>query len=303
MKWIFVVNITSGQGKSVKEINTIHRVMQQANLEYEIIKTEYPGHASAITKTFSKEDDVCIVSVGGDGTIFEVVNGLNEDVPMAILPTGSGNDFFRMIGDQNHPTEELLNDLLDSYETRIDLCHARRDNKDYKFINCTSLGFDADINADAVKIIKNTTIHKNNAYNIGIIKNLLFRKNKEYLIEIDGQKTTINTMLITIMNGKYYGNGFNPTPMADCQDGYLDICHIDYLSIPKILKFIPLYKNGRHLKLKAIHFKKCKHFKLISKNKSSLESDGENYECFKLEIEVLEKALRLRVPKNSLYIK
>ena len=63
--------------------------------DYEIIMTEGKGHASKIASHFSIKDNVTLYSVGGDGTAYEVLNGINDHVCMAIIPAGTGNDYYR----------------------------------------------------------------------------------------------------------------------------------------------------------------------------------------------------------------
>lgn len=85
MKWIFIVNIKSGQGKGQQELSTIHKVMQKHHQDYEIIKTEEALHATKLANKYNKNDNVCLVSMGGDGTLNEVVNGINEGVNLAVI--------------------------------------------------------------------------------------------------------------------------------------------------------------------------------------------------------------------------
>lgn len=67
------------QGRTLKELSTIHKVMQKHNhQDYEIIKTEEALHATKLANKYNKNDNVCLVSMGGDGTLNEVVNGINE---------------------------------------------------------------------------------------------------------------------------------------------------------------------------------------------------------------------------------
>ena len=98
MKHIFIVNPTSGGGKPATLIPVIHEYFKDKKEPYEILLTERNGHATDLTRRYSIKDDVTLYVVGGDGTVFEVLNGLNDSVPMAIIPAGTGNDAFRMLG-------------------------------------------------------------------------------------------------------------------------------------------------------------------------------------------------------------
>lgn len=302
MKWIFITNTTSGQGKTLRELKNIKKIMTLYKQEFEIHQTLYPKHAIEIARKYKEEDDVCLVATGGDGTILEVVNGVNENVPIAILPTGSGNDFSRLIVNQERKFEELIIELLDYKKTYIDICEIKFKDKKMKFVNGSSLGIDADINSDAVKIIKNTKINKKIAYNLAIFKHIFFAKAKKLKIQIDNQIIEDNFSLLTIMNGKYYGNGIMPTPNANAQDGFLDICCVYKMNFLQLIKILPKYKKGLHTNYKKVKIHKCKYIKIEAENKISAQSDGENYQTNFMEIKILEKHQPLIIPKNSLII-
>jgi predicted ATP-dependent endonuclease of OLD family len=71
--------LVEGEG-DVKYIRKAIELLSKEKKEYEILKTEYAGHAKELAAQFHKEDNVCIYATGGDGTLWEVVNGLNPEV-------------------------------------------------------------------------------------------------------------------------------------------------------------------------------------------------------------------------------
>lgn len=303
MKWVFIINSISGQGKSLREINKISKIMENYNQKFEIVKTEYAGHATKIASSYTQNDDVCIVAMGGDGTIYEVINGINRNVPMAIIPTGSGNDFSRMIVKEGEDFEITLTNLIDYKESKVDVCEAIIDNdRIIRFLNGASMGIDADINYDIVKIIRNTKIHKNIAYNLSILKHLTTHKSKEVIIHMDDEVRNLKCNLIAIMNGKYYGNGFIPTPDSNCQDGLLDICYTNSLNLIELINVLPKYKKGTHKDEKKITITKAKRIKISSKTPLCAQSDGENFFCKELDIKILDEKQRIFIPKNSTII-
>ena len=97
MKHIFIINPTSGKHHAIQLIPVIENYFKTHSEAFSIIRTERPGHATEIARRFKAEDDVTLYVLSGDGTANEVHNGLTPKVPMAIIPVGSGNDFFRML--------------------------------------------------------------------------------------------------------------------------------------------------------------------------------------------------------------
>ena len=151
MKALFIINPVAGKGKS-EEIIRSFEPMIKGKLPYHIELTQNKGEATEIVKRYTSEDDYIVFAVGGDGTVNEVVNGMvGSNSTLAILPTGSGNDFVRSIYDK-YTIEELLSDLLDGYDEPIDLI--RIDEK--YFLNISSVGLDAEVvyNANQYKKIK-----------------------------------------------------------------------------------------------------------------------------------------------------
>ena len=97
MKHVFIVNPTAGSGRALKVSNNIKRVCEEENLDYEIIFTNKVGEATKIVKKMKNEKNI-IYSVGGDGTLNEVLNGIMGSKNMlGVLPAGSGNDFYRTL--------------------------------------------------------------------------------------------------------------------------------------------------------------------------------------------------------------
>ena len=95
IKEIYDLGGTPKELLNQKEILNIFLKIIRA--DYEIIETQFPNHAKEIAQQYTALDDVCLYAVGGDGTIFEVMNGINDQVPLAIIPCGTGNDFYRVI--------------------------------------------------------------------------------------------------------------------------------------------------------------------------------------------------------------
>jgi diacylglycerol kinase family enzyme len=95
MKHIFIINPISGTKKFNQYMDYIEETMKDRKLEYEIILTQYEKHASTLASKYDENDDVTLYVFGGDGTVHEVINGIKPNIPLAIIPVGTGNDFYR----------------------------------------------------------------------------------------------------------------------------------------------------------------------------------------------------------------
>ena len=111
-RYLLIVNPEAGSRSTMKALPEIERLLLDRKAEYEFHFTKEKGHATELVKEVGSGFDV-VVSVGGDGTINEIVNGMPDlNKPMGIIPIGTGNDFARTcsikIGDLDAAVDVLL---------------------------------------------------------------------------------------------------------------------------------------------------------------------------------------------------
>ena len=292
MKHIFIVNKISGKKRGLKTVSIIEDIMQKHHYDYEIHITQYPTHAKKIAANYKKEDDVTIYAVGGDGTILEVINGIEEGIPLGIIPCGSGNDFYRLLGSDNSDLEKIIEDTIDAKTVWIDYGISDR----MKFINGTSLGIDALVNYDASSMIRKTVFDKNSAYALSIIKNVIIPKAAHLKIDIDGQHFEDDFLIVTIMNGRYYGNGALPAPESILNDGYFDIVMVKKYNPFLVYALLGKYLKGKHLNDKHFIHLKGQEIHIEASKEVAIQSDGENYKSKHLQISLKHNKLLLKVP-------
>lgn len=292
MKHIFIVNPYTCKNKTQEYITTIESICHELGETYEVYQTDYIGHACDIAKRFNKEDNVCIYSVGGDGTANEVANGLAPEVPMAIIPVGTGNDFFRMLQLDSTNIPKIIKDTIQGKEIAIDygLCN----NK--VFLNTTTMGLDARVNHTVCAMLKNTYLPKFMLYGLAAISNVLNPRPFLSTIHVNGKSIETKSILIAVMNGRYYGNGFSPTKTAELHDGKFDICIVHNTSIPRMLRLLPKYFKGDTSDIKEITNLRSNKITINAREPIHVQTDGENYMQHELCIELIHNGLRLRVP-------
>lgn len=295
MKHIFILNPTAASGKTQKIKNILEKYCIDNNLDYEIIETQYSKHASEIANQYGINDDVTLYSIGGDGTAFEILNGVNDKVSVSIIPAGTGNDFFRMISDDN-------SDIL---QTIIECIHGRNVYVDYgvanktRFLNSTTLGLDARINTLACEIFKKSFMPKKFLYGIASSIGVLAPKPFNMTLTIDDKIIKQKSLLVGVMNGKFYGNGVNPIQDVSIQDGYFDIIVIDNIPVFKLLTLLPKYLSGNTKTIKEIHIYRGKKIKIETEIEIDAQSDGENFKTKSITFDIMKDSLNLRVPMSS----
>ena len=294
MKHIFIINPIAGKKDSTRLIPVIEKQFT-SNDDYQIIVTEQIGHATQIASTYQKADDVCLYAIGGDGTAFEILNGLNDGVPMAVIPNGTGNDYFKMINYPSDDIEQILVDTINGKTVLVDYGLAN----DRRYLNSSSMGVDADVNDLANKIGAKYPVPKSMVYIVATIITVFSVKPIDIDMILDGKEIKKNALLIAVMNGKYYGGGFLPTPMADIQDGLFNICVVEDMKFSRIVKVLPKYFKGEHLGIPEISFYQAKTAILNTPNEVLYGCDGETKYATRIKYQLFKKALSLRVPKES----
>jgi YegS/Rv2252/BmrU family lipid kinase len=291
MKHLFIINPEAGKRKAKGMVPEIMRILDEKQEEYFIEYTEYHGHATEIAKKYAKTEDFRIYSLGGDGTLSEVLNGIvGSGSSLAVIPAGSGNDFFRSISDNN--TTDILRRTINGSEKVIDIGKV---NEKY-FLNISSVGFDAEIghNADALK--QKPLIPSNAVYILSIFTTILKNRTYDLKISIDGKSFSEKLLLAAISNARYYGGGVLPSPEAKIDDGLFDICTVKSLSKLKILRLFPKYIKGAHGILEEVSFYKCKKLEISCNEPIPLNIDGEISAAFSAVFEIVPSALSFVFP-------
>ncbi len=293
MKHLFIINKISGKGAALKAIPYIEEICKEENLEYEIIITQHSSHGAEIIKSHNHEKDLIIYAVGGDGTFLEAVNFINKDIPLGLIPCGSGNDFYRYFGGVNKNLKQNIKDTIHAKERLIDIGQSDM----MKFANTTSLGIDAKINYDASKMIRKSFITKGPAYVLSIIYNAIFLKSLKVKMFVDGKDYSGEYYIICNMNGSYYGNGACAAPKALVDDGYFDLVLFKKANRLKVYKTLVKYLKGKATIKDGVNVIRCKEVIIDSVEDMTCQSDGENYISKHLDVHILPSYLKLKVAK------
>ena len=211
-KYSFIVNPISGGKNKKKIIDLIKRTMDASGHEWELLPTEYAGHAISLAK--EAKSDV-VVAVGGDGTVNEVATGLlGSDKALAIIPCGSGDGLALHLGISRKPAKALKQLLTGKL-----ICMDSGTVNGHPFFCTTGVGFDADVALAFAKAKKRglkTYISK--SWNIW--KHYV---PQTYKIDVDGVVTEMPAMFVTVANANQWGNRAKIAPEASVLDAQLDV--------------------------------------------------------------------------------
>jgi len=249
-KYQFIVNPIAGRGAGRLALPDIDRLSKGMNLDYEIICTEYPRHAIELAQKAVVSGAEYVISVGGDGTSNEVLNGFMQawnldyrNTTMGILGVGRGNDFAFGFGIPAGLQTGF--DILQKNQARfVDIGFIK--GGDYPqgryFGNGVGIGFDAVVGFEAAKL---THLHGFINYIVAALKTIFLYFHAPLLrIEYDNNVLNQPALMVSIMNGRRMGGGFMMAPSAQTDDGLFNLCIVGQLSRLGILKLIPSFMKG-----------------------------------------------------------
>lgn len=242
MHYIFIFNGRADKIAAADSVKAqIEALPEKPSCEY--YYTKAPKDATAFVKAYCaehKEDKVCFVACGGDGTINEVACGLvgEENKSFGIIAMGTGNDFVKYWPGKNFKSVE---GLLKGTESKID---AIKVNDTY-CVNITDIGFDAIVGDTGAKL---SAKGWKAPYRWGIVVAILKGRFNDIHITADGELLNRKRMLLcSLANNHYVGGEFFCAPKAVNNDGLIDVCLVKTISLIKFLMLLPVYTAGKHL--------------------------------------------------------
>ncbi len=298
MKHVFIINGQARQEYRDKLNEKIREVFN--HLDYVIEYTQHPRHATKIVKKYIElYQDIRFYACGGDGTVYEVVNGIypHTHVELAIVPIGTGNDFVRSLGYELRDFKEL-DRFLDPVFTQADLIHVKDKDHEEVAINVVSTGFDAVVAQNVTKFKK--VAKHSTAYFLSTIYSIGQKAGIKYSLEVDGKAIpTKEYMFVIIGNGKYYGGGLMPCPNATISDTWLDLCLVKNVPLYKLPYLAVEYKNGTHLKYKQyVQAQKVRQVKITNTEPILIGLDGEMRQMYQPTLTMLPAQIKICLPKK-----
>lgn len=305
----FIVNPNSRSGAGKETWRILHRELALRRVPYKAYLTEYVGHAvklaSLISEKGTEEEPACIVAVGGDGTLQEVLTGIRsfENVFFGYIPTGSGNDFCRSMKLPTNPLDALDVILRKERILFMDVPLLTCQGRNSRFGISAGIGYDAavcqEVAASPAKKVLNRFGLGKLVYLLIALKQLFTTEPASMTLEMDdSRKYHFDRVFFTaIMNQQYEGGGFQFCPKARPDDGILDVITVENVSRIKILFCLPLALFGKLNHIRGLHFFRCRSIHIHSALPRALHTDGESggiQQDFTVKIE--KRALKVILP-------
>ncbi len=297
-----IVNPAAGAGKTGKAWPIIREVFSREGLQFEHAVTEGPGHAIELAVAAAGRGFETVVSVGGDGTVNEIVNGLHrsgarEKVSLGFVSTGTGSDYARTLG-TSRDAAVACRRLMEPQTRNVDLgvveFGTNGGRQERLFANFAGLGFDAEIVRRTTQQYK--SLGSLMSYLLAAFGTLVSYRNKDVTIKIDGEETQHRICTVIMNNGRYGGGGMNTAPNAELDDGLFDVLIVGDISKPDFIFSLPRLYKGTHLTHRKIRLKQAREIEIASRNGPlPLQADGELLGEAPAKFRILPKALKVIV--------
>lgn len=270
-RYLLIVNPEAGSRSTMKALPEIDRLMRIHKAEFEFHFTQERGHATELVKQIGADFDV-IVSVGGDGTINEIVNGMPDlNKPLGVIPIGTGNDFARSCSMNIGDLESAVDVLLAHDIKKIDVgeVNGRR------FVNVMGLGFEGRAN-DIGKML--SFLHGTPKYLIAIGGTYLSYRKMPLRIKFNDVVIDEKVFLISIGNGWNVGGGLRLTPKALLDDGVFNVCYLQHISRLRILQVFAKLYDGTIDAVPEVKMYQTKELTIESDRPIPAHIDGESFD-------------------------
>lgn len=298
-----IVNPSSGGGHFHKKWEKIQQLLNVYQIDYSFSFSEYSKHEIQLVDIAIKQGFRKIISVGGDGTLHYVVNGIMQqryiktsNIKVGVIPIGTGNDWIKTYNIPN-TIEKAISILKEEKTILQDIgLLTLPDNSTYYFNNLAGIGYDGYVvhKLDSLKKLGSIS------YILSGLYGLLFYKKPLFKILIDN-KIIETTCLMTLFGiCKYSGGGMQMTKEANPKDGLLDI------TIAKNFHFFDLVLNLKRLYNGTIvHHKKVETYKTkklevidVNTKRPFIEADGELIGTGSVKVSILPNAVNFIIPST-----
>jgi diacylglycerol kinase (ATP) len=273
---LVIFNPCAAAGRSETLWPRISAALASRAVRFEMLATRHPGHATELVAAADLAGIDGVVAVGGDGTLFEVLNGLYarpavSRVPLGLIPVGTGNAFARDLGLTPSDWSAGVDIVARGRSRSVDVGRVSTQAEEFHFLNIIGMGFavDAGLTARKLKFLGNA------AYTMGSLWQILKLGSYPLDIEIDGRRWTGDNVFLEVSNSRYTGTSFLIAPQARLDDGLLDLTLLRPCSRRRLLRLFPTVYSGRHVGFEEVETCQARHVRINGPAGMPLAPDGE----------------------------
>lgn len=274
-----IYNPVAGKKKAFKNLEKVEWLFRERQVEYELHATCDVHDAEAIARRLTENGATDLIVLGGDGTLHEVLNGIQDPAScrLGLIPSGTGNDFAEKAGIS-----------LNAEEAALTILNGEAKATDYlevggvRCMNVAGFGIDVDV----LERCQRGKLKGKIKYLLSLIKSLFTYKGIKATFEKDGETLTKDILIAATCNGNQFGGGIQICPTADIEDGQMDVVTVDCIGIFKIINAFMQLMKGKILEYPLTTHFRCEKIRFTPEKPYTVQLDGELYNGLEFEVEV-----------------
>ena len=296
--YLAIVNPAAGGGRTQKLLAPTLDRLRAARLQIDVRETSALGHATEIARQAWAEGYRKFISVGGDGTSYEIVNGLFPQSPgaetpmLAFLPLGTGNSFLRDFSLQG--VEYAMESLISGRSRKCDVLRLRHKDGVLHYINILSIGFSADV---ATLRARRFSTWGEVGYQASIFICLARFRRRPFPLSADGEANIDRRpcLFLTFNNSKFTGGTMIIAPTAETDDGLIEYVRWGPIGRVGLIRNLPGLYDGTHIQHPLAEVRKVRHIEFHLDSPVDVMIDGEVLTLHCQSLDVLPAALNVVV--------
>lgn len=296
--YLAIVNPAAGGGRTRSLLAPALERLRAAGLRIDIGETSSSGHAAELTRAAWAEGYRKFISVGGDGTSYEVVNGLfpiaeaAENPTLAFLPLGTGNSFLRDFSDRG--VEHSIEALVAGRTRKCDVLRLTHKDGVLHYINILSIGFSADVATLRARRFSNWG---EIGYQTAIFLCLARFRRRPFPLSVDGEQAIDRRpcLFLTFNNSKFTGGTMMIAPTAEVNDGLIEFVRWGPIGRVGLIRNLPTLYDGTHIQHPLAEVRKVRRVDFHLDSPVDVMIDGEVITLHCQSLDVLPGALNIVV--------
>jgi len=287
-RFALLVNPAAAGGRALKALPRVHQVLDELGASHRTVTTRSIDHAYQEALAAAADGET-IVALGGDGLLRPLSGALKgTESALAIVPSGRGNDLARVLGIPTDPGE-AARVAVEGEERLLDVANV----EGTPFMGVASFGFDSDANriANEAKLVKG-----NGVYVYAALRALVSWKPAHFTLVVDGEHHEFTGYAVAVGNSKAYGGGMWILPMAELDDGKLDVMLTKQVSKLRCLVDLPKLFKGTHVDSEYTEFLRGEEIEVSSDRPFAIYADGDPIGATPAVMRVERRVLRVIAP-------
>ena len=292
MRLCLIVNPNAGRKRGVEVAAHIASLLGEAGVQCERRVSEHPGGTRELADELDPSQWDGVVAVGGDGTLFEVVNGLvNGSCPLSIpigqVPVGTGNSFLRDLG--IGAPGDVVRCIMEGRIREVDLGRFSSAAGSFYFANLLGAGFVSNVAYRARKYKALGSL----SYLLGVVEEVTRLRSTRTRIVVDGQTFDRDAIFVEICNSRFTGGSMMMAPAAKIDDGLLDVVVLNRVTRRRLLQLLPTIFSGTHVDAPEVEVFRGSEIRLESDAPLALTPDGETFGRTPINVKVHPARIRM----------